>query len=305
MWVEELLNLLTCRRILNGLWSSTCLSSDARCPSKYLLLLQRLLKLLLLLLRSPLAVSRSSSVKNARIEAVDSAEGGLIQTRLHHRLSLHGQIQSLHGTARIRSCYMRLRVLGRLVAVTQEEAAFSSDWALRQVIYVDRWRLLLPDISDRSSRWCTLISRASIVLPCLVVPELLLFRGVALWALIQIVKNVVHWHVKWLLMLLIILKSSLRVSSSPKQTLSTLMPWVTGSLEHTSTRWIFYEHIVHVGIVSNAFELWASHFRIWSACSALKRIWMINLLEHATTTGFHNLLRSCLWIVLCQLLLWM
>ncbi len=187
VWVEELLNFLTCRRILNGLWSSTCLSSDARCPSKYLLLLQRLLELLLLLLRPPLAVSRSSRIKNTRIEAVDSAERGLIQTRLHHRLSLHGQIQSLHCTARICSCYMGLRVFGRLMAVTQEKAAFSSDWALGQVIYVDGGRLLLPDISDRSSRRCTLVSRASIVLPCLVIPELLLFCGVALWALIQIV----------------------------------------------------------------------------------------------------------------------
>lgn len=115
--------------------------------------------------------------------------------------------------------------------------------------------MLLPDVSDRGSSGCTLVSGTTIVLSCLIISELLLLRWVALYALIQIIKNVVDWHVKRLLMLLVILKSSLRVASSPEQTLSALMSWVTGCLEHARSRCIFNEYIIHVGVMSDALKL--------------------------------------------------
>ncbi len=73
-------------------------------------------------------------------------------------------------------------------------------------------------------------------------------------ALIQIIKNVVNWHIERLL-LLIILKPSLRITTGPKQALASFMPGMTGSFEHTSCLGVIKECIVHISVVSDALKL--------------------------------------------------
>jgi hypothetical protein len=73
-------------------------------------------------------------------------------------------------------------------------------------------------------------------------------------ALIQIIKKVVNRHIERLL-LLIILKPSLRIASSPKQALSSFMPRMTGSFEHAYCRGVIKEHIFHIVVMSDALKL--------------------------------------------------
>lgn len=120
-------------------------------------------------------------------------------------------------------------------------------------------------------------------------------------ALIQIIKNVVNWHIERLL-LLIILKPSLRITTGSKQALAPFMPGMTGSFEHTCCLGVIKESIVHIGVVSDALKLWSCQFGVgW--VSSLEMIWMINLLKHTSTTCLHNLLRSSGRVVLSYLLL--
>ena len=177
-----------------------------------------------------------------------------------------------------------------------EEIALTDHCPLRQVVNIDSWGLLFPYISDRSSCWCAFVSGTSISLPCLIIPELLLFAGMTIGALIQIIKNVVNWHIERLL-LLIILKSSLRIASSTKQTLASFMSWMTWSFEHACCRSVIKKHFVHISVVSNALELWSCQFGIDTA-SSLEMIWMINLLKHTSATCLHDLLWSCRRVLL-------
>jgi hypothetical protein len=73
-------------------------------------------------------------------------------------------------------------------------------------------------------------------------------------ALIQIIKNVVNWHIERLL-LLIILKPSLRITTGPKQALAPFMSGMTGSFEHTCCLGVIKESIVHISVVSDALKL--------------------------------------------------